>query len=350
MKNRVLSVTPYQVGATYIGTAMGAGFATGQEVLQFFCYFGPVGTWGVALATLLLGVFGYAVMELGRRSGALSYRDVLNRSMGGLAGRAVDYLITFFMFGGLVSMVAGSGALMSEQLGWQPFAGAILMTVASAVTVLLGLRGIVDSMAFLVPLMFAAMVVFGVVSGLRTGYFLRPEVWRSPSSAVIPSWPLSAVVYASYNIVLTVAVLSPFGAALASREDAIRGATVGGAGLGAAAVATFVSVSSHLPAAAAYGVPMLFVAGAIHPLARALYAVVVLAAIYTTAISALYGFVSRLTTPESPRGRRAAVLTSTAAVALASVGFTNVVRFLYPSVGIAGLLLMAGLARFLLRS
>lgn len=41
MKN---NVSTFKVAATYIGTVVGAGFATGQEVLQFFNRFGAMGT------------------------------------------------------------------------------------------------------------------------------------------------------------------------------------------------------------------------------------------------------------------------------------------------------------------
>ena len=39
------SISTFKVAATYIGTVVGAGFASGQETLQFFAVFGVRGFW-----------------------------------------------------------------------------------------------------------------------------------------------------------------------------------------------------------------------------------------------------------------------------------------------------------------
>jgi uncharacterized membrane protein YkvI len=331
------------VGLTFVGAAIGAGFATGQELLQFFNFFGRDGLFGIVLASALLGLFSFSVLELGRRLSAGTYGDVIRHAAGGVVGAPVDYLVTFFLFGGLVSMVAGSGALMNEQFGWNPSHGAVLLAASAAVTVIFGLEGIVDSMAILVPVMLAGTAVTGLTAALKTGYLIHPNYWRSPASAPIPFWPASAVVYASYNLVLTMAVLAPLGARLGSREDSVRGAIAGGAGLGAAAIIGYVAIASHLPEAAAYQVPMMFVAGRIHPALRTSYALIILASIYTTAVTALYGFITRVA-PAGPARTAVVMAAPAAALVLASLGFTTVVRVLYPSVGISGLVLLLALA------
>ncbi len=51
MKKKDIGI--FKIAATYIGTIVGAGFASGQEVLQFFGVFGIKGLWGLLLATAL---------------------------------------------------------------------------------------------------------------------------------------------------------------------------------------------------------------------------------------------------------------------------------------------------------
>ena len=55
----------FAAAATYVGTVVGAGFASGQEVLQFFGLLGPSGPLGILLAVAGVLVFGFAVMEIG---------------------------------------------------------------------------------------------------------------------------------------------------------------------------------------------------------------------------------------------------------------------------------------------
>ena len=64
MKNT--GVSTLKVAAAYIGTVVGAGFATGQEILQFFNRFGVMGLVGIVIATIMFVVFGYLIMDLER--------------------------------------------------------------------------------------------------------------------------------------------------------------------------------------------------------------------------------------------------------------------------------------------
>ena len=67
-----------KAAATYIGTVIGAGFATGQEMLQFFVRFGVMGFVGLAFAAAMFIFFGFIIMDLGRRLNARSYREIIH--------------------------------------------------------------------------------------------------------------------------------------------------------------------------------------------------------------------------------------------------------------------------------
>ncbi|MCT2534954.1 hypothetical protein NC661_17530 [Aquibacillus koreensis] len=53
-----------KIAAAYIGTIVGAGFATGQEVFQFFTSYGIQGIWGIILSAGLFYFFGYMILPL----------------------------------------------------------------------------------------------------------------------------------------------------------------------------------------------------------------------------------------------------------------------------------------------
>ena len=69
----------------------------------------------------------------------------------------MDWVTTAFLFGGLVTMGAGAGAIFSEQFGlfiW----GSVIMIGASLFTVLFGISGVVRSISLVVPLLLAAVL------------------------------------------------------------------------------------------------------------------------------------------------------------------------------------------------
>lgn len=55
----------FQIGSAFVGLIVGAGFASGQEVMQYFTSFGIWGTVGGLLATLLFIFLGYTFAQLG---------------------------------------------------------------------------------------------------------------------------------------------------------------------------------------------------------------------------------------------------------------------------------------------
>ncbi|MEW6663152.1 MAG: hypothetical protein ACOY9Y_11930 [Bacillota bacterium] len=88
---------------------------------------------------------------------------------------------------------------------------------------------------------------------------------------------------------------------------------------------------------------MLFVARSLSPALGYGYGIVLLAGIFTTAVSSLYGFASPLTDPGGPHFRRLVVAASATAFLGSQVGFTTLVGTLFPAVGYAGLLLLGSL-------
>lgn len=53
------------VAFAFVGVVVGAGFATGQEVLQFFTSHGSNSIWGILLTGLLVTLGGMFVMKGG---------------------------------------------------------------------------------------------------------------------------------------------------------------------------------------------------------------------------------------------------------------------------------------------
>jgi len=338
-------VSAWKVAAAYIGTVVGAGFATGQEVLQFFSRFGARGLAGVAVATLLFIVFGMIIMELGRELQARSHLSVIRYAGGRWLGAIIDGIITFFLFGALTVMLAGTGALTAQQFGLPALFGVVVMGVATAVTVLSGLGGVIDAICFVVPFLLISVVG---VSAWSVARFPPDLSAAAPTAGVglMGNWLTAAVLYVSYNTILSVAVLGPLGAQARGRKTVRLGALLGGLGLGLGLLMLYLAAAGHQRGAPAPEIPMVYIAGRWSPTAAALYALVLLAEVYTTAVGALYGLTARLADTEKPGGKaRAVAIGATILAALASqLGFSTLVKYLYPLVGYGGVVLWVCLA------
>ena len=118
--NSASSLNVFKIASAYIGTVVGAGFASGQEILQFFGAFGAAGLFGVVISSVLFFFIGYSILILGRHLKATSHVDIVRYTNGPFFGSFIDIIITIFMFGGLAAMIAGAGAIFDEQFSISP--------------------------------------------------------------------------------------------------------------------------------------------------------------------------------------------------------------------------------------
>ena len=337
----------FRIAFAYIGTVIGAGFASGQEILLFFGAYGWAGLAGAAVSVLLFFFIGYSVLLLGHALRAQSHLQVIRRVNGMLLGSLIDIVITVFLFGGLAAMIAGSGAIFFEQFHISPIWGTLLMAAASLVTVITGLKGVITAISNIAPFLIGSVLLICIYSLSVNPITGRDIATAAAQSGATPNWLLSAVNYASYNMAVAIAVLTPMGAAASSRRTLFWGALVGAAGLGLGIAGIYLCVVTNISDVTIVEVPMIEIARRISPLVQLFFAAVLFAQVYTTAVGNLYGFVHRI----SPGRADKWVIVGVTALALIAgqLGFSNMIRYLYPAVGYGGLIFFAGIGRLWLK-
>lgn len=90
-------------------------------------------------------------MHLGKELNARSHLEIIKYSGGKVIGTIIDLIITFFLFGALTAMIAGTGALFEQQFSFPSILGNIVMAILTAITVLTGINGVINSISFVVP-------------------------------------------------------------------------------------------------------------------------------------------------------------------------------------------------------
>ncbi len=337
-----------KAAATYIGTVVGAGFASGQEVLQFFALLGSNGIPAIALTTFCFFLFGFAIMDLGRKLRAGTYPPVLKAVSGPFVSPFLDIVSTFFLFGALAAMISGAGSSLLQEFGLSWFTGAVFMAVASAATVLFGFKGVVNAVSAIVPFLLAGVLAVSVGTLVQRGLTLQAP--QPPHQPVLSSWPWAGLTYVSYNLLMAAPLLAVLGASMESKESVVKSSLYGSLGLGCCLLLVYLAVISSFPDSLHYEVPMARMASGLHPLGKPLYIAIFLAEVYTTAVADLYAFTNRLTAQGSKLFGPAVLLSTAAGLWAGSAGFANLVRFVYPLAGWAGFALLAALLFYLMRT
>lgn len=331
-----------------LGFLIGSGFATGQEVLQYFTAYGYAGVFGTGGLVLIL--ITYVCVEFLRAGQSQKFcrpAQVFSYYGGRYVGPFFDYFSIVFVFLSFAVMVAGAGAVFEEHYGITKYVGGIALAVIVAATVCCGLQRLVKVLGKVGPLIVVVAVGLGV-AGLMLGSdgaaggnarLAELEVTRASSN-----WVLAALSYVGFCMLWLATFLAALGGAGRSRREVTVGGLAGGVAFSAACMIVGLGLLANISRVNGAEIPMLILAGEVSPLLSAGFSVVILAGIYTTAVPLLWTVSSRIRAEE---GRRTYGLTLGLAAAGTLIGLAvpfsqmvNVVYVINGYVGIALLILM----------
>lgn len=336
----------FQIGGAFIGVIVGAGFASGQEVLQFFTSFGMAGIIGAFIAMGLFAFLGMNLTQLGSRLQTKSHQNVIYHICGRYLGVVVDIAITFFLFGVTVVMFSGSGAIFEQQFGIPGTVGNLLMAVLTIGTVLLSVEKVISLISTFTPILLVAVIVITIYS-LFNFDFASADFEAAKAAAggnqAAPNWLVGALLYVSYNLAAGAAMMTVMGGTVKDEKVAAWGGIIGGLGLGLLILLINVSMLTQLKALATVPMPMLVLANDISPIMGGVMSVILLGMIYNTAVGMLYAFTARIIKSDSPKFKVSVSIFGIVAFASSFVGFVTLVGTVYPIMGYLGFILIAAI-------
>lgn len=332
----------FQIGAAFIGVIVGAGFASGQEVLQFFTSFGVWGILGSILATAFFAFLGMNLTQLGSRLQTKSHQNVIYHICGKYLGVAVDFAITFFLFGVTVVMFSGAGAIFEQQFGVPGLVGNMLMALLVIGTVLLKVNKVISLISMFTPVLLLAVIVLTAYSLINFD-FSAANFSVAAESQAAPNWLLGACLYVSYNLAAGAAMMTVMGGTVKDEKVAGWGGLIGGLGLGLLILLINISMMTQLKEIAAVPMPTLFIANNISPLMGGLMSIILLGMIYNTAVGMLYAFTARFVKPDTKKFKVSVGVFGVVAFVSSFVGFVTLVSTVYPVMGYLGFVLIAAI-------
>ncbi|MGI6711266.1 MAG: hypothetical protein ACOX4L_00745 [Bacillota bacterium] len=288
-----ISKVDWQVAVTFVGALVGAGFASGQELMQFFVKFGTKGLWGILLAGFFFSVFGGMTIWMSHYYGFRTYKDLLDIKLGTSLAVVIDGAMMIFLFLGFSVMLSGSGALFQEHLGMSPATGIFLTGGLVLLALAARHEGVLWFNSLLVPLLIVIILGISIITiSIAPAVTSIPPVTSFSSSLVSNSWTFSSLLYVSYNMIGGIVVL----VALSAEKNncGIWGGVIGGMILFVLAFFMVAALLAFYEPIKSYQIPMSYLAFRINPLVFYLYGAVLWAAMLTTAITNSYGLCQRV--------------------------------------------------------
>ena len=102
------------VAFAFVGVVVGAGFATGQEIFQFFTSNGNFSVYGVIITGLIITMGGVFVLNTGYRLRSHNHTEPIKFYLPRTIATIFDIILTLFLFALAMIMTAGGVSTINE--------------------------------------------------------------------------------------------------------------------------------------------------------------------------------------------------------------------------------------------
>lgn len=326
-----------RIGFTYIGTVVGAGFASGQEIFRFFAVFGQYGFWGILLSILLFSWLGTRMMLISAKLKATSYEELNDYLFGPRFGRWMSIFVGIVLFGVITAMLSGTGAIVKEQLGFSFHLGIIVTSILAYLVIVRGMEGILSINSLIVPLMLVFLLLVAINCFWLEG---NNGIFHYYSYESGENWLVSAVTYVAFNLAMSQAVLVPLGGEIQEEKTLRLGGWIGGLGLGLMLLISYFAIQLYFVEVKRLEIPMAFVIHQLGVLFKFFFLLVMWGEIFTTLIGNIYGLAVNVKQLLPFRLPVVIALIFFVAYLCSLIGFPVLIRYLYPAFGYCGLMVL----------
>ncbi len=343
MRGNVSFANVFKFAGAYCACAIGSGFATGQEIMQFFTAQGLMGIAGAVVTMLVFGWAGGTVMKDANKLQLKEPGKIAEYYFGKKAGNVFSVISKLFLFGVFVIMIAGAGATLSEYYGLSPLTGRLLMLGLAGISVILSLDKITDILGKMGIIIIFLAVAVGLISFLK-----HPGQIASASEFIAESnmtgtrggWLVSSVLYPAFNMVVCLFFTAGIGKKANSGKEAFLGGMVGGILFGLAVLVMNLGITANIWQVFDKQIPSLVLASNITPILAPIFTVIIVCGIYTTAVPMLWSTASMFGEKGTRKYTTGVILLCVLAFVLAMTDFKVLINLIYPFSGYAGILLM----------
>ena len=117
------------VALMFVGAIMGAGFASGREIWQFFGVFGAKGKIGVLLVGVLFIILGTMTAYIARKLDTNEMGRIIVPGNNKKISNAISWFMAIILFTVLINMTAACGAMLNQLFGINRLIGGVLIAV-----------------------------------------------------------------------------------------------------------------------------------------------------------------------------------------------------------------------------
>ena len=314
-----------------IGALIGDGFASGQEIFSFFYIFGKNGIYGILIMSILIWIFIYKSLKIIYQKQVYNYNDFLNLFIKNTKIRNVIlWIVNVLLLVSFYIMVAGFGAYFEQEIGINRIIGSIVLNLLCVIVFFSNIKGVLKASNLIVPFLIFFIFFIGIknIVQIRTIDFYQMK----------NNWILSMLIYNSYNFILLMPVLISLKKQI-TKEKNIKKVSI----LVTIIILIlsinifFLLLNANIKEIENQEMPIVYIISNYFNKYKKIYAFIVLASIFTTAISVGIGFLQNISENSNSYPQFVLFMCITSLL-MSNIGFSKLLNFIYPVFGYIGIL------------
>ena len=331
----------FKIVFVIIGTLIGAGFASGQEIYVFFFSYGIKGFIGIIISSVGMGGLIYKTLGIINKYNINSYKDLLDILIKNKKENKyfnfkniINLIINIFILVTFFIMIAGFGAYFEQQFGINSLVGSSILAILNFVIFLTSVKGVIKANELLVPMLIVFLVIIGFINIIDINIVkLGNYIIRTNQSNYI----LSAIIYASYNSILVIPVLITLKKYINTKKQILFISLISTIIVILLATIIFLILIRVDVDITKLEMPAVYVVSNIFKFLEIIYGFIILGSIFTTSISLGTSFLKNVSKNKKSYTQIATVMCITS-VLISKIGFSNLINLLYPIFGYLGLI------------
>lgn len=314
-----------------IGALIGAGFASGQEIFSFFYIYGKNGIYGILIMSILIGIFIYKSLKIIYQKQVYNYNDFLNLFIKNTKIRNVIlWIVNLLLLVSFYIMVAGFGAYFEQEIGINRIIGSIVLNLLCVIVFFSNIKGVLKASNLIVPF----LIFFIFFIGIKNIVQIRTIDFHQMKN----NWILSMIIYNSYNFILLMPVL------ISLKKEITKEKNIKKVSILVTIIILILSISifflllnANIKEIENQEMPIVYIISNYFNKYKKIYAFIVLASIFTTAISVGIGFLQNISKNSNSYPQFVLFMCITSLL-MSNIGFSKLLNFIYPVFGYIGIL------------
>lgn len=329
------------IAMAVVGLIVGAGFASGQEMMQYFVAFGRWGIGGAVMAGVIMAAAAAAVLSLASYFLADEHTAVFDRISSPIMSRVLDVAVMVTLFSTGFVMFAGAGSNLNQQFGLPLWMGSLLMMILVLAAGMLDVDKVSKIIGGITPFIIVFLVgaaIYSIIGADKSLGELEPAT--ADLLTTLPNWWLSSLNYVGFSLMVAVSMAIVIGGTQLNPREAGLGGLFGGVTFGGLLVLCSVALFYSVEHVGGDDMPMLTIVDRVNPTLGVAMAIVVYGMIFNTAIGMFYALGKRLTRNDKDKFRPVFIGSVLVGFALSFIGFQTLVSTVYPALGYIGIALI----------